>query len=112
MSRERNNLPQEAKNLTQSEFKSYLNKNQSKTPPNYNCGKLLGQTFYSRIRLGCSTLARHLFLKNIIDNPLCQCGEVESVEHLFYCPIFDTVRRDTIGSLTFQLNSNYYTNKY
>lgn len=41
----------------------------------------------------CS-LNHHLFVKNIIDSPNCQCGAIETTSHyLFHCHQFAVVRQ-------------------
>jgi len=40
-----------------------------------------------------SSLNEHLYIKNIIDNPNCLCGEIESTYHyLFKCPKYTRQR--------------------
>ena len=77
-----NSLPGDTRNSPSVEsFKHKLNSNITKPPPYYFSGSRLGQIYHARIRLNCS-LRCHLFQKNIIDNPVCKCGEIE-ILHMF-----------------------------
>ena len=50
-----------------------------------------------------SSLNEHLYIKNIIDNPNCLCGEIESTYHyLFKCPKY-TRQRNILFRKLFQL---------
>ena len=84
-----NSLPDDTKNSPSVEsFKHKLNSNITKPPPYYFSGSRLGQIYHARIRLNCS-LRYHLFQKNIIDNPVCECGEIENTSHFFlHCNLF------------------------
>ena len=78
-----NSLPDATKNSPWVEsFKHKLNSNITKAPPYYFSGSRLGQIYHARIQLNCS-LRYHLFQKNIIDNPVCECGEIENTSHFF-----------------------------
>ena len=47
------------------------------------------KVLHTRIRLECSSLNVHLYRKNIVPEPTCQCGGFESSYHFFFvCPIF------------------------
>jgi hypothetical protein len=49
-----------------------------------------------------SSLNEHLYIKNIIDNPNCLCGEIESTYHyLFKCPKY-TRQRNSLFRKLFQ----------
>ena len=53
----------------------------------------MGQILHNRIRLECSSLNAHLYRKNIVPEPTCQCGGFESSDHFFFvCPIFVDAR--------------------
>ena len=42
----------------------------------------------------CSSLNQHLYSKNIVDSPLCQCGAIETTEHhLLHCPLYNVHRQ-------------------
>ena len=38
---------------------------------------------HARLRLNCSSLRQHLFSKDIVDRPLCECGAIEDTKHFF-----------------------------
>ena len=51
-------------------------------------GDRKSQILHTRLRLKCSSLNNNLFLKNIVDSPICVCGESESNHHYLYeCPL-------------------------
>ena len=88
-----NSLPDDAKNFPLVEsFKHKLNSKITKPPPYYFSGSRLGQLYHARIPLNCS-LRYHLFQKNIIDNPVCECGEIENASRLFlHCNLYGQLR--------------------
>ena len=88
-----NSLTDDTKNSPSVEsFKHKLNNNITKPPPYYFSGSRLGQIYHARIRLNCS-LRYHLFQKNIIDNPVCECGEIENTSHFFlHCNLYGQLR--------------------
>ena len=62
--------------------------------PYYYIGKRLGQILHSRLCMHCSSLNQHLYSKNIVDFPLCQCGAIETTEHyLLYCHLYKVHRQ-------------------
>ena len=90
-----NILPERIKSSTSvNSFKSNLKSNHPQKPPYYYIGKRLGQILHSRLRMHCSSLNQHLYSKNIVDSPLCQCGAIETTEHyLLYCPLYNVHRQ-------------------
>ena len=86
-----NLLPERIKSSTSvNSFKSNLKSNHPQKPPYYYIGKRLGQILHSRLRMHCSSLNQHLYSKNIVDCPLCQCGAIKTTEHyLLYCPLYN-----------------------
>ena len=63
-------------------------------------GNILLQIHHTRLRTKCSSLNQHLHSKNIIDNPLCACGSVETTNHfLLERPQNIQARRDMITTL-------------
>ena len=42
------------------------------------------QVLHARLRNDCSALKQHLVWKNIIEDPLCRCGEIESNKPYFF----------------------------
>ena len=76
-------------------FKFKLNQNLPVIPKHYYSGIRKNQIWHTRIRTGCSSLKNDLFLKNIIDSPLCTCnsGEVENAYHFFFiCQLYNHLR--------------------
>ena len=52
-----------------------------------------------------SPLNEHLYIKNIIENPSCLCGEIESTYHyLFKCPKYTRQRNSPFRILSQLLN--------
>ena len=89
-----NSLPKDTKQSPSiSSFKFGLNRDMNKPPKYYNTGTRMGQILHSRIRLECSSLNPHLYIKNIVPEPTCQCGGFKSSYHFFFvCPIFIDAR--------------------
>lgn len=53
----------------------------------------IGQILHTRIRLECSSLNQHLYKKNLVNNPKCSCGSVESASHfLLTCAKYTHLR--------------------
>ena len=72
-------------------------------PKYYYYGPRLTQILHARLRMRSSSLNEHLYIKNIIDNPNCLCGEIESTYHyLFKCPKY-TRQRNILFRKLFQL---------
>ena len=43
----------------------------------------------------CSKLKHDLSMNNIIDNNMCQCGNIETAYHFFFeCPLYTIYRND------------------
>ena len=69
--------------------------NQNKPIPNrlYFHGDRKIQILHTRIRNKCSALNHHLFLKNIVTSPLCDCGHIESSQQYFLeCVLYQQIR--------------------
>ena len=80
-----NELPIEIRNEDSlSCFKYYLNRDKPSPNKLYFTGERKLQVIHTQIRNNCSSLNNHLFLKNIVDSPLCTCGGIESSEHFFF----------------------------
>ena len=96
-----NSIPLSARqNGSLSSFKNYLSK-KTKVEKYYYHGDRFEQSVHARLRTQCSSLNQHLFMKNIIDSPLCRCGEIESTMHYFFkCPQYTNIRTDLINSLS------------
>ena len=97
-----NGLPEDIKNVqTITTFKYKLNRNLNKPPAYYFSGTRLGQIYHTRLRLNCSSLNHHLFLKNIINDPLCECGAVEDTNHFFLtCNRFRNLRHVLLNTIS------------
>ena len=75
--------------------------NMIKPPAYYYSGTRLGQIHHTRLRLNCSSLYQHLFLKNTTDNPHCECGAVEDTKHFFLtCYRFRNLRQDLLNKIS------------
>ena len=64
-----------------------------------------GSNPHTCIRLECSSLNAHLYRKNIVPEPTCQCGGFESSYHFFFC--LCNIRRCLVKILTSKLNQCY-----
>ena len=83
--REWNELPEITRDLPSiATFKRELNSDTMKIPTYYFDGNRIGQIYHVRLRTNCSSLNEHLFSKNIINSPLCVCGEVEDTNHSLF----------------------------
>ena len=72
-------------------FKNKLASNVGKPPAYYYSGHRKAQIYHTRLRTNCSNLNLSLFQKNIVESPLCRCGDVESSDHfLLRCPLYRT----------------------
>ena len=100
--REWNALPGQIRNSTSlSSFKNQLNLNIRSPPAFYCSGSRQGQIYHVRLRTNCSSLKLHLYSKNIIDSPLCVCGEIEDTCHfLLECNIYSEFRRELLTSVS------------
>ena len=60
----------------------------------YNAGTRMGSILHTRIRLNCSNLQHHLYLRYITEDQRCQCGwPSETAEHyLLHCPLHKNER--------------------
>ena len=82
-------------------FKRCIRDNTNKPPDYYHFGPRKLQILHARLRTGCSMLKSHLFAKNVIDSPACDCGGVENVQHYFFeCPFYHIIRTHLINSVS------------
>jgi len=58
-----NLIPDDIRNSPLSVFEKYLSRNVTKPPVFYFEGNRLGQIYHTRLRLECSSLKLHLFIK-------------------------------------------------
>ena len=96
-----NELPLDIQNSTLlASFKYKLNADTIKVRKYYSTGNRSLQIYHTRLRTKCSSLKQHLFSKNMIQNPLCECGIVETTKHfLLECPRFTQARTVKINTL-------------
>ena len=104
-----NNLPNEIKqspslNFFKNNISRYLD---PEKPPNYyKSGTRKGQILHARLRMACSSLKHHLYLKNIEENPYCTCGRIETTEHfLLHCTNFINQNNELVHSLNVPLTA-------
>ena len=111
VTREWNELPQDVRDSNSlGTFRCKLNVDITKPPAYYNCGSRLGQIYHARLRTHCSSLNEHLFSKNLVDSPLCVCGEVENTHHyLFDCTRYGDQRRDLINAVSHYCEPTFNT---
>ena len=68
---------------------------------NFYVGKRKAQILHTRLRTNCSSLNLDLFMRNISDTPLCQCGSLENAQHFFFhCRNYDTPRADLLNTVS------------
>ena len=114
--REWNELPRHVQDsLTLFTFKNHMNSNISSPPSYYYTRNRSSQIYLTRIRTNCSALNQHLFSKNIIPSPLCDCGGKENARHfLLECALYQDIRRDMLAVIspicTPNLNTLIYGN--
>ena len=65
-------------------FKCFLKEDKRTVPKYYFCGVRKAQILHTRLCMGCSSLNLDLFMKNITDSPMCQCGSIENTHHFFF----------------------------
>ena len=97
-----NELPLNIRNSSSlTSFKRQLNKDNIKVPIYYSSGNRQLQIYHTRLRTNCSSLNQHLHSKNIIADPSCACGGVESTKHfLLQCPHFNQARIEMLNTLS------------
>ncbi|MCG8049353.1 MAG: reverse transcriptase domain-containing protein [Candidatus Thiodiazotropha endolucinida] len=82
-------------------FKHTLNKNKSSVPIYYYFGKRKTQVLHTRLRTNCSSLNLDLFIKNITDSPMCQCGSIEDAQHYFFhCRNYQRQRTELLNGIS------------
>ena len=96
-----NSLSPEARAIETVEgFKTYINSDKPKANCLFCYGKRRLQVLHTRLRTDCSSLNKHLYDKNLVPSPLCNCGQVESTFHyLFECTRYHTQRQAMINSV-------------
>jgi len=82
-------------------FKAFLNKDIPEGNALYNIGDRKLQVLHTRLRTRCSSLNQHLFVKNLIESPLCQCGHPETTKHfLLQCQRYSDKRHELIDKVS------------
>jgi len=70
-------------------FKSLLSRGRKDVPLFYYEGDRQTCVYHARLRTHCSNLNDHFFTKNIVESPLCTCGDIEDTYHFFFsCPLY------------------------
>ena len=98
---------------TISSFKRNIARPNENVPQYYETIQLSrkSQILHTRLRLECSSLNHHLFKKNLIDSPLCACGQAETSAHfLLKCPRYDNLRQRYFSVLRRPLTISYLLN--
>ena len=100
--RDWNSLPCADRNVeTIDSFKRHLNQHRATVPKYFYTGNRKLQILHTRLRLGCSSLNYDLFLKNIVESPLCRCGDVENTEHFFLrCTLYTAQRVELLRQVS------------
>ena len=82
-------------------FKAFLNKDRPEGNALYNIGDRKLQVLHTRLRTRCSSLNQHLFVKNVVESPLCQCGHPETTQHfLLQCQRYSDIRHELIDKVS------------
>jgi hypothetical protein len=93
-----NDLPLPTRNLESlNSFISLINNQNSKVPAHYYVGCRLGQILHVRLRMNCTVLNAHLFIKNLVESTNCICGITETVSHF----LLDCRRHTTLKTTFF-----------
>lgn len=84
--REWNQLPADIKKISPSiaSLKNKIELNNQRVQLHYYSGKRLPQLHHTRLRTHRSSLNKRLYPKNIIESPLCLCGEIEDTSNFSY----------------------------
>ena len=92
--RDWNNIPDDRRNVDSViAFKNVLSRDKPIVPKHYLFGNRKEQILHTRLRTNCSALNYDLYMKNIIDSPLCRCNNIETVKHFFLdCPNYNNQR--------------------
>jgi hypothetical protein len=70
-----NDLPLHTRNLESlNSFKSLINTQNTKVPAHYYVGCRLGQILHARLRMNCSALNAHLFIRNLVESQNYACA--------------------------------------
>ena len=100
--------------LTSSEslkiFKTQLSCNDHSPPSYYDFGSRTNQILHCRLRLSCSDLNGHKFLRHVSDSPACSCGhQFEDSEHyILHCSLYSDARNNSINLLPVHFKNIQY----
>ena len=99
--RQWNNLSIETRQLNSlNSFKCFLKEDKHTVPKYYFYGVGKAQILHTRLRMGCSSLILDLFMKNITDSPMCQCGSIKNTQHFFFhCNFYQRQRTIFLNSV-------------
>ena len=62
----------------------------------------IGQILHTRLRMNCSSLNEHLFIRNLVDSPNCAFGQVESTSRfLISCKKYTDLRNKLIYTINY-----------
>lgn len=100
--RDWNNLSLDTRNSDSiNSFKRSLNTGMEVVPKYYYTGSRKLQILHTRLRTKCSSLNNDLFLKNIVESPLCRCGSIETTEHyLMKCHLYNIQRDELLNTVS------------
>ena len=100
--RDWNNIPDDRRNLDSViAFKNVLSLYKPIVPKHYLFGNRNEQILHTRLRTNCSVLNYDLYMKSIIDSPLCRCNNIETVKHFFLdCPNYNNQRITLIETVS------------
>jgi len=85
---------------SQNFFKSLPSRGRKDVPLFYYEGDRQTCVYHARLRTHCSNLNEHLFTKNIVERPLCTCGDIEDTYHFFLsCPFYMRSRFELYNQL-------------
>ena len=63
-----------------------------KVPSYFYAGTRQLQIYHARLRMKCSSLNNHLYMRNIVNSPLCRCGNETNSHYIFKCPFYTDAR--------------------
>ena len=94
-----NNVHEEAKHPDSiNTFKCFLNEDKSHIPKHFYASNRKAQILHTKLRINCSSLNLDLFINNISDFRLCQCGSVENAQHYFFhCRKYQVQRTELVN---------------
>lgn len=109
--RDWNTLPSSTRTLpTVESFKRSLNTYTYRKPSFYYSGERFGQIQHARLRTNCSPLKYYLYHKNIIEDPRCDCGQVETNNHfLLECNRYNIIRTDLLNEVSQYCNPTLHS---